>query len=80
MPDVFFYSGQYGKVYKATYKRAGGSGAGVTVAIKTIKKYESNKEMDNFLKEMNVMSKLLHPNIVRLFGIVQQGNLMSIMP
>ena len=70
----YFYVGQYGKVYKGTYRRAGGSSAGVEVAIKTIKKYESNKEMDNFLKEMNVMSKLLHPNIVRLFGIVQQGN------
>ena len=68
--------GQYGKVYKGTYRRADGAGAGVEVAIKTIKKYESNTEMDNFLKEMNVMSKLLHPNIVRLFGIVQQGRFM----
>lgn len=66
--------GQYGRVYKGTYKRGDGPSAGVEVAIKTIKKYESTKEMDNFLKEMNVMSKLLHPNIVRLFGLVQQGN------
>ena len=62
--------GQHGKVYKGTYKRVGGD---VKVAIKTIKNYESSKEKDDFLKEMNVMSKLLHPNIVRLFGLVQQG-------
>ena len=48
-------------------------GTGVQVAIKTIKKYDSSKEMENLLKEMNVMAKLLHPNIVRLFGLVQQG-------
>ena len=60
-------------MYKGTYKRAGGSGSGVLVAIKTIKKYESSKEKENFLKEMNVMSKLMHPNIVRLFGLVHQG-------
>ena len=65
-------------MYKGTYKRVGAGGAGVQVAIKTIKKYESSKEKDSFLKEMNVMSKLLHPNIVRLFGLVQQGTCITI--
>ena len=48
------------------------------MAIKTIKQYESEKERDNFLKEMNIMSKLMHPNIVRLFGLVHQGQLYMI--
>lgn len=65
--------GEYGTVYKGTFKRGGDKGTGIQIAIKTIKKYESSKEMENFLKEMNVMAKLLHPNIVRLFGLVQQG-------
>lgn len=47
------------------------------MAIKTIKHYESETERENFLKEMNVMSKLMHPNIVRLFGLVEQGKLFS---
>ena len=58
-------------VFKGRYKRSEDSG--YSVAIKTIKEYESEKEKDNFLKEMNIMSKLMHPNIVRLFGLVQQG-------
>ena len=65
--------GQYGKVFHGYFKRSGGPGN--PVAIKTIKRYESEKERDNFLKEMNIMSKLMHPNIVRLFGLVHQGQL-----
>ena len=69
-----YYIGQYGKVFHGFFKRsAGPGGSGTPVAIKTIKQYESEKERDNFLKEMNVMAKLMHPNIVRLFGLVQQG-------
>ena len=63
--------GQYGKVFKGLLKKD--DGVGRPVAVKTIKEYESQKEKDNFLKEMNVMSKLIHPNIVRLFGLVKQG-------
>ena len=74
MQSVLHYTlGQYGKVFHGYFKTTGGPGK--PVAIKTIKKYESEKERDNFLKEMNVMSKLMHPNIVRLFGLVQQGQL-----
>ncbi len=58
-------------MYKGLYRKS--QGPGHPVAVKTIKRYESAKEKDEFLKEMNVMSKLMHPNIVRLFGLVQQG-------
>ena len=58
-------------MFKGNYKRF--EGPGYPVAVKMIKQYESEKEKDGFLKEMNVMSKLMHPNIVRLFGLVQQG-------
>ena len=60
-------------MYKGLHKSWKSQGPGHPVAIKTIKQYESEKEKDEFLKEMNVMSKLMHPNIVRLFGLVQQG-------
>ena len=45
------------------------------VAVKTIKKYQSKKETTDFFKEMHVMSQLIHPNILRLYGIVQQGTM-----
>lgn len=70
-PYNYNYVGQYGKVYKGLYRKS--QGPGHPVAVKTIKQYESEKEKDEFLREMNVMSKLMHPNIVRLFGLVQQG-------
>lgn len=64
--------GEFGKIFKGVYKRSGDSG--LPVAIKTIKQYESEKEKNSFQKEMTIMSKLIHPNIVHLFGLVQQGN------
>jgi serine/threonine protein kinase len=66
-------AGQFGKIFKGVYKRS--EGEGLPVAIKTIKKYESEKERKSFQKEMTVMSKLIHPNIVRLFGLIKQGKL-----
>ena len=71
-----FILGQYGKVFKGIYRRS--EGPGYPVAIKTVKKYESEKEKESFLREMNIMSKLMHPNIVRLFGLVQQGKIINI--
>lgn len=70
-------AGQFGKIFKGVYKRS--EGEGLPVAIKTIKKYESEKERKSFQKEMTVMSKLIHPNIVRLFGLVKQGKFISVM-
>ena len=58
-------------VYKGIYRRSTDS-QGVEVAVKTIK---SNQATDNFLKEMRVMSMLIHPNIVHLHGLVNcKGN------
>ena len=70
-PAVYNNVGHFGKVFKAVYKRPGGSR--LPVAIKTLKQYESEKEKESFQREMAVMKKLMHPNIVRLFGLVQQG-------
>ncbi len=63
-------TGQYGTVYKGEYRRL--DGPKYFVAIKTIRQHESEKEQ--FLTEMRVMSNMIHPNIIRLFGLVQQGN------
>ncbi len=58
-------------MYKAEYTR--GTGQNLIVAVKTIKKYTDQKAHDDFLKEMGIMSQFVHPNIIKLYGIVQQG-------
>ena len=42
------------------------------VAVKGIK-HETEKEKNDFIREMSIMSKILHPNIVRLYGLVLRG-------
>ena len=64
-------AGQFGQVYKAVMKSVGGEER--EVAIKMVK-HESEKEKENFIKEMKIMSKLLHPNIIRLYGLVIEGD------
>ena len=44
-------SGQFGKVYKSLYKKPADAGAGIQVAIKIIKKYDSKTETEAFLKK-----------------------------
>ena len=66
--------GHYGQVYKAEYTKETTTGRKLTVAVKTIKKYQSQKAHDDFLKEMSIMSKFVHPNVIKLYGLVQQGN------
>ena len=68
--DFFYAIGQNGKVYKGLYSKVGTK---FEVAIKTIKMGRSDEEREDFMKEMNVMSKLLHPNIVCFFGLTKQG-------
>lgn len=70
--------GQFGVVYKATLRNS--DGRLVEVAIKTIRRYDSQKEMDDFMREMTVMSQLIHPNIIHLYGIVKEGVLRNIGP
>ena len=61
--------GQFGKVYKANLKR----GREMRVAIKTIQRYTSEKETQNFLQEMSIMADMMHPNIIQLYGLVSEG-------
>ena len=75
--NITFASGQNGKVYKGLLQHHK-THAEVEVAIKTIKMCDSENEREDFLKEMNVMSKLLHPNIVRFFGLTKQSRLCDI--
>ena len=70
LSHVMIILGQFGAVYKATFRTS--YGESVPVAIKTIK-HETDADKEAFLKEMKVMSRMLHPNIVRLFGLVLES-------
>ena len=61
-------------VYKAKLKRDYGN---ISVAVKTIKKYSEPQEVENFLREQAVMADMVHPNVVRLYGLVERGTYLS---
>ena len=56
-------AGGYGEVYKGIW-------LGLTVAIKKHgKKYVTKKALKNFIKEIEVLHRLRHPNIVLYMGV-----------
>ena len=63
-------TGRFGDVYSAKLMHGV---APIQVAVKTAKKSSSSKEKAEFMREMTIMSQMMHPNIVRLYGVVQQG-------
>ena len=62
----FTYTGQFGDVYTAKMNRS-------TVAVKVIKRYSSKRVKEQFENEMSTMSQVSHHNIVRLHGIIRDG-------
>ena len=66
-----FFVGQFGKVYRAEMRR--GKSQPSIVAVKTAKKSTSENDKKEFLREMNIMSVMRHPNIVQLHGIIRDG-------
>uniref|UniRef100_A0A0M3IFS7 Protein kinase domain-containing protein n=1 Tax=Ascaris lumbricoides TaxID=6252 RepID=A0A0M3IFS7_ASCLU len=56
-------SGSFGKVYKGTYR-------GKTVAIKRYRAvaYGAKSEVDMFCREVSILCKLQHPNVISLVG------------
>jgi len=64
------FLGHFGKVYRAKLRHGRST---VDVAVKTIKKYDSEEAREAFLHEQAIMSQLAHPNVVRLYGLVQEG-------
>lgn len=63
-------TGQFGEVFKADYIPNGDQSKCIPVAVKTTKKDCTEKEKTDLLKEMAVMSCMVHPNIVKLYGVV----------
>ena len=61
-----FCTGQFGHVYTAKMNKS-------TVAVKVIKRYSSKRVKDQFENEMSIMSQVSHHNIIRLHGILREG-------
>ena len=60
-------SGQYGEVYCGRW--LAGRGGPVEVVIKTFSP-EKGKNNLEFLREADINARFVHPNIVRLYGVV----------
>ena len=62
---VYTNTGQFGKVYKAELKR---KEQNVEVAIKIVDNISPDLQ-----KEITIMTEIIHPNIVHLYGLVKEG-------
>ena len=63
-------SGHFGTVHKSVWQIPGGS---VEVAVKTLKEDASEDDRVKFLQEAAIMGQFLHPNVVKLHGVVTVG-------
>ena len=66
-PHFFISTGQFSEVFKGVLQQRGAES--MPVAVKMTKKTIS----DYLQQEMAIMSQMMHPNIVRLYGIVNEG-------
>lgn len=53
------------------------NGKRVEVAMKTVQ-FKTEKDEENFKQEISMMSKIMHPNVVHLYGLIPQGKYLSI--
>lgn len=65
--DKKLSEGAFGVVYHGTY-------LGNEVAIKVFKKKENGVNLENFLKEVEILSALKHRNIILYMGICLSGS------
>lgn len=68
-PCAHIHAGQFGMVYKAEMKKTEQNASeNVTVAVKTVAQITLD-----FRNEVTIMSEEVHPNIVRLYGLIIEG-------
>ena len=65
--------GHFGDVYSADYCPDGFNPEdAIKVAVKTAKKSCTEQQRKDILREISVMTNIVHPNLVRLYGINQE--------
>ncbi|XP_065679732.1 tyrosine-protein kinase SYK-like isoform X1 [Hydra vulgaris] len=69
--------GNFGSVVKGVYLLK--NNKSVAVAVKTLKEEDIPGQKSEIVKEAEIMSKLDHPNIVRLIGVTQSPGFMLVM-
>ena len=62
-----FASGQFGVVYRGTYKTEKGD---IPVAVKQLKESANNDALITFMREAASMAQFSHPNVLRLLGVI----------
>ena len=67
-------SGHFGTVHKGMWHVPGGF---VDVAVKTLKADASEDDEVKFLREAAIMGQFLHPNVVKMHGVVTVGKPVS---
>ena len=65
-------SGQFGKVHQGEWT-APGSEDKVDVAVKTLKEGAGEGDKVKFLQEAAIMGQFSHLNVVKLYGVVTEG-------
>ena len=65
-------SGQFGTVHKGEWLATEG-GEKIEVAVKTLKEGADKGDKVKFLQEAAIMGQFSHPNVVKLHGIVTEG-------
>ena len=64
--------GQFGKVHQGEWWRRT-SGNRVKVAVKMLKEGAGDEDKVKFLQEAAIMGQFSHPNVVKLYGVVTDG-------
>ena len=71
-------SGQFGVVYKGVWQSS--SSGDVAVAVKTLKEGSGETEKIKFLQEAAIMGQFKHANVVTMYGVVTEGEPVSLYP
>ena len=69
-------SGQFGMVHKGEWMTSG-TGGKLEVAVKTLKEGSNEEDKVKFLQEAAIMGQFFHPNVVKLYGIITEGEPVS---
>ena len=70
-------TGQFGKVYQGEWttlemkKKVG-------IAVKTLKEGAGEGDKVKFLQEAAIMGQFSHPNVVKLYGVITEGEPVSL--
>ena len=68
--------GQFGKVYQGEWKTPELKNK-TSVAMKTLKEGAGERDKMKFLQEAAIMGQFSHPNVVKLYGVITEGEPVS---